>query len=190
MEKKSLIERVEVIKMPVRIAILAGTLILLIGVFVFWGYMPKTEQIKTTQKSIEDLNGKLNQARVQRKKLPKTREEKKNVDLQFAEALKMLPNNMEIPELLTKITELGVNANLDISTFRPQNNRKKGFYEEIPISLRIKGTYHDVAVFFEKVGKMERIMNIQNVTMKPEKERSTILNVTCDAITYTFVKGK
>ncbi len=190
MEKKSFIERVEVIKMPVRIAILAGTLILLIAVFIIWGYMPKTEQIETTQQSIEALNGKLNQARVQRKKLPETREEKKKVDQEFAVALKMLPNNMEIPELLTKITELGVNANLDISTFRPQSNRKKGFYEEIPISLRIKGTYQDVAVFFEKVGNMKRIMNIQNVTMKPEKERSTILNVTCDAITYTFVKGK
>ena len=81
-------------------------------------------------------------------------------------------------------------SNLDMPNFRPQNNRKKGFYAEVPISLKIRGTYHNIAVFFEKVGNMERIMNIQNVTMKPEKERSTVLDVTCNAITYTFVKGK
>jgi type IV pilus assembly protein PilO len=107
----------------------------------------------------------------------------------FEGALKQLPNEWE-SKLLTKITELSVESNLDISTFKPQSNKQKGFYAEIPISLKIKGSYHDIAIFFEKVGNMERIMNIQNVNMKPEKERSTILEVTCDAITYTFVKGK
>ena len=82
-----------------------------------------------------------------------------------------------------------VPSNLDIPSFKPQKNRTKGFYAEVPIALKLKGTYHDVAIFFEKVGNMERIMNIQNVTMKPERERSTILNVTCNAITYTFIKG-
>ena len=178
MGKKSLIEKIEVIKMPVRIAILAGTLILLTGIFIPAVYMPKTEQIAATKTRIDDLNDQLDRARMQRKKLPKVREEMKKVD-----------NDMEIPELLTKLTELGVESNLEISAFRPQSNKKKGFYAEVPISLIIKGTYHNVAVFFEKVGNMDRIMNIQNVTMKPQKERSTVLDVTCNAITYTFIKG-
>jgi type IV pilus assembly protein PilO len=190
MEKKSLIERIEVIKMPVRIAILAGTLVVLAGLFIWLVYLPKTEQITVTMASIEGLNTKLDRARIQRKKLPKVREEKKKVDLQFEAALRLLPNEMEIPELLTKMAELAVESNLDMPNFKPQNNRKKGFYEEVPISLKIRGTYHNVAIFFEKVGNMERIMNIQNVNMKPEKERSTVLDVTCNAITYTFVKGK
>ena len=184
-----MIEKIEVIKMPVRILILAGTLVVITGLFIWLAYIPKTDQITAAKTSIDDLNGKLSRAKIQRKKLPKVRDEKKKVDLQFEAALRLLPNDMEIPELLTKITELGVESDLDISAFRPQNNRKKGFYAEIPISLRIKGTYHNVAIFFEKVGNMERIMNIQNVTMKPEKERSTTLDITCDAITYTFVKG-
>ncbi|MBN2418504.1 MAG: type 4a pilus biogenesis protein PilO [Deltaproteobacteria bacterium] len=189
MEKKSLIEKVEVIKMPIRIAILAGTLIVLAGIFIPFVYMPKAEAIAATRTKIDDLNVQLDRARTQRKKLPKVREEMKKVDLQFEAALRLLPNDREIPELLTKISELGVDSNLYIETFRPQSDKTKGFYAEIPISLKIKGNYHDVAVFFEKVGNMERIMNIQNVNMKPEKERSTILDVTCDAITYTFVKG-
>jgi type IV pilus assembly protein PilO len=190
METKLLYEKVEAIKMPARIGILAGTLILFAALFIFFVYMPKSEQISAAETVINDLNEQLNRAKLQRQKLPKVREEKKKVDLLFKAALKQLPNDMEIPELLTKITELGVESNLDISTFKPQSNKQKGFYAEIPISLKLKGSYHDIAIFFEKVGNMERIMNIQNVNMKPEKERSTMLEVTCDAITYTFVKGK
>jgi type IV pilus assembly protein PilO len=190
METKLLFEKVEAIKMPVRIGILAGTLVLFAALFIWFIYLPKSEQISAAETVKKDLTDQLNRAKLQRQQLPKVREEKKEVDQLFEAALKQLPNDMEIPELLTKITELGVESNLDISTFKPQNNKQKGFYAEIPISLKIKGTYHDIAIFFEKVGNMERIMNIQNVTMKPEKERSTVLEVTCDAITYTFVKGK
>ncbi len=190
MEKKSFIEKVEVIKMPIRILILVGTLVLLIAVFIWAVYIPKNDEITKVEESISGLETKLASARRQRTELPKVREEKKKVDQQFKAALRLLPNDMEIPELLTKITELGVMSNLGIEYFRPKNNKKKGFYAEVPIALKIKGTYHDVAVFFEKVGNMERIMNIQNVTMKPVKDRSTDLNITCDAITYTFLKGK
>ena len=189
MEKTSLIEKIEVIKLPIRIAILAGTLIVFAALFIWLVYLPKTEQIAETEASIEELNVKLDRAKTQRKRLPKVRKEKKQVDLQFEAALKLLPNDKEIPELLTKITKLAVDSNLDVPIFQPQNIITKGFYSEVPISLNLKGSYHNVAMFFEKVGNMDRIMNIQNVTMKPEKERSTTLNVTCKAITYTFLQG-
>lgn len=190
MEEKSLFNKIEDIKMPIRIGIFCGTIVILIGLFIWFVYIPKTEQINTVSTNIEDVRRQLYRAEMQRKKLPEVREEMKKVDLQFAEAQKLLPSDKEIPELLTKITELGTNSNLDMSTFVPQNLRKKGFYAEIPISLQITGNYHDVAIFFEKVGKMERIMNIQNVRMTPVTQRSTTLNVTCNAITYTFLQSQ
>ena len=190
MEKTSFIEKIEVIKMPIRILILAGTLVVFAAIFIWAIYLPKTKQIATTKTSINDINVQLDGAKKQRQQLPKVREEKKKVDTQFAAALRLLPNEMEIPTLLTQLTKLGTESNLKIQAFNPGNNKVKGFYAEVPINLKIKGTYHEVAVFFEKVGNMERIMNIQNVTMKPVKERSTVLNVTCNAITYKFVKGK
>jgi type IV pilus assembly protein PilO len=188
MEEKTLLNKVENIKMPIRLAIWIGTLVILVVLFIWLVYLPKTEKINVVSTSIEDLNAQLRRAEMQRKNLPKVRKEMDDVDLQFAAAKRLLPSDKEIPELLTKITELGTGSNLDMSTFVPQNLRKKGFYAEIPISLQITGSYHDVAVFFEKVGKMERIMNIQNVKMAPDRERSTTLNVTCNAITYTFLQ--
>lgn len=188
MEEKTLLNKVENIKMPIRLAIWIGTLVILVILFIWLVYLPKTEQIDTVSTSIKDLDGQLNRAIMQSKRLPEVRAEMDSVELQFAAAKRLLPSDKEIPELLTKITELGTGSNLDMSTFVPQNLRKKGFYAEIPISLQITGTYHDVAVFFEKVGTMERIMNIQNVRMAPVSQRSTTLNVTCNAITYTFLQ--
>ena len=87
---------------------------------------------------------------------------------------------------MRKITELGNESRLDFRVFIPRNERPREFYVEIPVSIEVRGTYHDVAVFFDRVGHMERIMNIQNVSMKPERERSTTLVTTCDATTYRF----
>ncbi len=57
---------------------------------------------------------------------------------------------------------------------------------EIPVSIEVSGTYHNVAIFFDKVGQMERIVNILNVSMTPQKDRSTTLTTKCDAVTYRF----
>ena len=136
MENTSLIEKIEAIKMPIRIAILAGTLIVFAVIFIFVVYNPKTEEISKVEDSIEKLEVKLTRAKVQRKKLPKVREEKKKVDLQFEAALKLLPDEKEISELVTQLTALAKESNLDMPTFKPQKNRVKGFYAEVPIQLK------------------------------------------------------
>ena len=182
----SFLEKIEAIKMPIRWAILAGTIVLIVAVFFFLVYKPKTEEITNTSNSIDGLNRQLTQAKIERKKLPQRREEKAKVDIQFKEALKLLPNTKEIPQLLKKITELGNDSQLDFRIFRPKSEVPKEFYVEIPVSIEVKGTYHNVAIFFDKVGHMERIMNIHNVTMNPVSERSTTLITSCDAVTYRF----
>ena len=186
MEDKSFFEKIEAIKLPIRISILVGTLVLFMGAFIWFVYLPKTDEIKKTNASIEDLNRKLTRAKIERQKLPKKKKEKEEVDAQFQEALKLLPNTKEIPSLLRKITELGNDSQLDFRVFRPKKERAKEFYLEIPVAIEVRGTYHNVAIFFDRVGHMERIMNIHNVSMKPVTPRSTELITICDAITYRF----
>lgn len=189
MEGESFFQKIEKIKMPIRVVILLGTVVLLAAAFFFGVYKPKTEEIAKTTKSIANLTRKLNRAKIERKKLPKRRAEKAAVDAQLKEALKLLPNSKEIPKLLKKITELGNESQLDFQVFRPRKEKQKEFYVEIPVSIEVRGTYHNVAIFFDRVGHMERIMNILNVNIKPVSARSTMLKVTCDAVTYRF-KGQ
>ena len=182
-------EKIERIKMPIRVAIFVGTIVLLAGVFIWLFYLPKSEEIAQTRAEIAKLQQKLNQAIVRAKALKKFEAEYAEVDAQFQEALKLLPNTKEIPSLLKAITQLGTDSQLEFLLFSPQRERPQDFFMEIPVSIEVSGTYHNVAVFFDKVGQMERIVNILNVNMSPQKDRSTTLTTKCDAVTYRF-KGE
>ena len=189
MNTGALFEKVEKIKMPIRIAIFLGTLVLLAGLFVYFVYLPKSEEIATTREEIAKLQQKLNQAIVRARGLKKFEVEYAEVDAQFQEALKLLPNTKEIPTLLKSITQLGTDSQLEFLLFSPQRERAQDFFMEIPVSIEVSGTYNNVAIFFDKVGQMERIVNILNVSMTPQKERSTIVTARFDAVTYRF-KGE
>jgi len=189
MEGQAFFEKIESIKMPVRISILVGAIVFLLGLFVGLVYFPKTEKIKTLKSSIEEIDKQLIVAKKQRERLSETRKEKEEKEAQLQAALKLLPDKKEIPSLLRKVTELGNASELDFRVFTPKAEQEKEFYLEIPVSIEVSGTYNNVAVFFDRVGQMERIMNIQNVSMKPLKEGSTVITTTCDATTYSF-KGK
>ncbi|RJR19115.1 MAG: pilus assembly protein PilO [Desulfobacteraceae bacterium] len=185
----ALIELIEKIKMPHRIAILAGTVVLLAGLFIYLIYLPKSEEIERLEGDVQRLTQSLNQAKIKARSLAKFQEEYKTVSEQFREALNLLPNEREIPALLRSITQQGSDSKLEFILFSPQRERPKDFYVEIPFSLEVNGTYHDVAVFFDKIGRMDRIVNITEVSMKPVAELSTMLSTRCEAVTYRF-KGQ
>ena len=172
--------------MVYRVLILAGSIVLLGGLVIWLVVMPKTSEIKRTNKELATLHQKLSQARIRARNLKKFEAEQKMVNAQFKEALKLLPNEREIPSLLRSITQLGTDSHLDFLLFSPKREHPRDFYIEIPVAIKVRGTYHDVTLFFDKVGQMERIVNILDVSMKPEKPLSTRLVTTCNAVTYRF----
>jgi type IV pilus assembly protein PilO len=179
-------EKIERIKTAHRILIFVGTIALLTGLFVWLVVWPWTSEIAQKRQEIQSLDQKIYQAKIRAKDLPKFEAELKEVNAQFQEALRLLPNEREIPNLLRSITEVGTEAHLDFRYFSPQKERAKEFYYEIPVAIEVSGSYHNVASFFDAVGRMERIVNILEVSMKPVKERSTQLITKCTAVTYRF----
>ena len=189
MDTEALVEKIEKIKMPVRIVILVGTIILLSGVFLWLVYFPKTAEISDTTNSIEGLKQQLRQVKIRLRDRDRIKAEFEEINAQFTEALKILPDTREIPSLLKSVDELGKASDLEFQLFSPEKESAREFFIEIPVSIELLGTYHNVARFFYKVGKMERIMNIVDVSMNPIEELSTTLKTRCKAVTYRF-KGK
>lgn len=140
MKTGALFEKIEKIKMPIRIAIFLGTIVLLAGLFIWFIYLPKSEEIAQTRAEIATLQQKLNQAIVRAKALKKFEAEYAEVDAQFQEALKLLPNTKEIPSLLKSITQLGTDSQLEFLLFSPQRERPQDFFVEIPVSIEVSGT--------------------------------------------------
>ncbi|MCP4579678.1 MAG: type 4a pilus biogenesis protein PilO [Deltaproteobacteria bacterium] len=186
---ESFFEKAGKIKRTHRILIFIGTIILFGGAFYALDYMPKTEEIANTKDNVDRLEQQLRAVKIRAKSLQKFRDEYDKVQKLFQEALKLLPDKREIPNLLKSISQQGLDAKLEFRFFSPQPEKPKDFYMEIPVSMEIQGEYRNFLDFFDRVGRMDRIVNILNISIKPEKPLSTKLLTRCTAITYRF-KGE
>jgi type IV pilus assembly protein PilO len=182
----AVVEKAERLKMFQRILIFVLTLGLLGGGFFSLFYLPKTTAIAQTNEEISNLERRLAVAKRKAKNLAKLEAEHREVAAQLKEAIELLPDKREIPSLLRNITTLGKESRLEFPLFTPQGERPQDFYVEIPVNIVLSGKYNDVASFFDKVGRMDRIVNIHGISMKPEKEMSTTLVTKCTAVTYRF----
>ncbi len=183
---EAILDTTQKIKRGHRVLILAGTLFLLGGSFYSLVYMPYSDEIYQLKEEISGLKHRIALAKIKAKNLAKFRAENARVEKQFEEALKILPDKREIPTLLKGITQLGINSKLQFKLFRPGKEAPQNFYVKIPVSIEVGGTYRDVALFFDKVRRMDRIVNIMDISMKPKIPLSTELVTKCTAITYRF----
>ena len=187
MDTAELIEKIEKIKFIYRILIFVVTLSLLCGLYLWLVHIPKSEEIAKFEKKNKGLVAQITEAKQKTKNLAKFEEDMEQVKSQYEEALTLLPKKEEIPSLLRNITELGTSSNLEFSSFAPKTGTQEHMYTQISAKIAIKGRYHDVLLFFDRVGKMKRIVNIKNVTMSPDGD-SGDLTVKCKAVTYKFNK--
>ncbi len=183
---KGLFEKAGKIKRTHRILIFIGSLILFGGGFYALDYMPKSEEIANAKDSVDRLEQQLRIVKIRARSLQKFRDEYAKVQKRFQEAARLLPDKREIPNLLKNISQQGLDAKLEFRLFSPQPEKPKDFYMEIPVSMEVRGEYRNVLDFFDRVGRMDRIVNILNISIKPDKPLSTQLLTRCTAITYRF----
>jgi type IV pilus assembly protein PilO len=183
-------EKTGALKKVHRILICAVTFLLLTVGFYFLIYSPKSEEIVRLEGELSKIQGELTQAKIQAKNLPKLEKELKDAKIELKKALRLLPDKKELPQLLDGITSAGKLAGLEFLLFQPGKEVNKGFYAEIPVVIKVNGLYHDVAVFFDKVSKLPRIVNISDVKIRSEnRDDSNILTTSCIAKTYRFIEG-
>jgi len=111
--------------------------------------------------------------------------------LMFAKASALLPQQQEIPSLLTSISDIGQNSGLDFLSFIPKNEMRKEFYADIPVDIKVSGTYHNVGVFLDKISDSSRIVTVSDINMGGPKLQAgeMILETTFSLVTYRFVES-
>ena len=183
------IAKIEQLSRLQRILIYAGTVIILVGAFVYFSYMPKLKEIGTLKVKYKELDTKLQKAKKNAKQLNNFRAKMKAAEAKFKIAKRALPEKKEIPTLLDGISQAARDAGLDILTFNPKGEIRKEFYAEVPISIKVSGNYHNVAVFFDMIAGLPRIVNITDIAMTPKKG-DVKLTSSCTAVTYRFVEAE
>jgi len=102
----------------------------------------------------------------------------------FGAMLRQLPNKTEVAELLVDISQSGLAAGLEFKLFKPQNEVPKEFYAELPISIRVKGDYHEFGNFISGVAALPRIVTVHNINMTPEKDGELTMNILAKTYRY------
>ncbi len=182
-----LLEKIEGLTKPQRIAIYAVTLVVLLGLGFYLLIWPKYGEIGKLEKQLDRVQQQLAKAKKNAAELNDWRNKMKQKQAEYNQVMRALPEKEEIPSLLAGISEVGKDAGLEFMLFQPKGEIKKDFYAEIPVSINVKGSYHQVAVFFDKVANLPRIVNIRDIKMTPDKGDSHDLTTDCQAVTYKFI---
>ncbi len=183
------VEKIAKLSNKQKIAVMIS-LLLIVGVVMFFLLIrPKHKDLKSLEDKLGKLQAQVQKDRVTAAKLPILQKEYDKLNRQLEAVLTELPNQKEIPALLTSVTDEGKKAGLEFLVFRPKPEQKKEFYAEVPIDITVLGPYKSIGDFFSTVGSLPRIMNIRNVAFTDIKSdgAQTNIKVTCLATTFRFL---
>ena len=111
----------------------------------------------------------------------------KDIERSFGALLRQLPGKTEVPSLLVDISQTGLAAGLEEKLFQPANEEKKDFYAELPIKIRLTGSYHEFGEFVSGIAALPRIVTLHQIEIKPEKGAYDQLTLDLVARTYRYL---
>ena len=155
--------------------------------YVYWSYLlnPLRADLDRLDRDLKQLKADLEQKqRITANKAILEREIKE-LQAKLTQVLARLPEEKEIPRLLSQVNTLGREAGLEFLLFKPGPLAGREFYAEIPIDIKVEGGYHSLGVFFDKVSKMERIVNVSDLKMAPASGKKGVV-AEFRATTYIF----
>ena len=168
-----------------------GVLILVLIVIVGLSYWLDWDDQITRIGSEEKKETQLKATFIEKKKvainLDAYRKQLDDIQKQFGTLLKQLPGKSEMDALLTDINQAGLGRGLQFELFKPGAESVREFYAELPITIRITGSYHDMGAFASDIGKLSRIVTLNDIAIAPPAGKGAALVMDATARTYRYL---
>lgn len=123
----------------------------------------KKEEFSRQEAKLSELQRKIQEGRTAQAQLPRFREEVRKLELELDKLLRILPARRNTQELLRRIRALTEQGDFNLLRFTPGRERDRDFYSEWPITINLQGTYHNLALLFDRVSRFSRIINIEGL---------------------------
>jgi type IV pilus assembly protein PilO len=155
---------------------------------------PMNEEMARLNIEREELLAEINKGETLKARFIEFEAELKRLESQLDSLKRILPSTEEIADLYSRIQQEGTELGLTIMLFKPGNHIPKDYYDEWPISMTLNGNYHILAKFFERIGKLYRIINVndfavKNLSSSRTASTSTTIQATCVATTFIYKEG-
>jgi len=165
-----------------KVTVLLGLFLTIIVAGWWFVWNDQLTELDTKQREEETLKQQFLEKKRQAVNLELYTQQLADIDRSFGALLKQLPNKSEIEALLIEVNQAGLGRGLQFELFRPAQEQIKDFYAELPIAVKINGTYHDFGAFAADIAKLPRIVTLNNLSIAPLKDGA----LTMDATTKTF----
>jgi len=176
---------------PWYFALILGVVIAGVLIWAFENYLFSDIQkdIKARTNDLQVLQGKVREGKAAEARLPQFREEAERLETELNRLLRILPTARQTDELIKKIKSLTERGNFRLVTFQPQGFVKKDFYSEWPINVQLEASYHELALFFDRLSRFSRIINVETLTAGALSKRGSPYTISVGFTMKTFIYG-
>ena len=175
----------------IKLAVFAFLFIGIIGAGIYFDTLKQSKVLETHEKKEVGLKQEFKVKANQSAKLELYKEQLAEMEASFGALLRQLPSTTEVESLLVDVSQTGLAAGLEVKKFKPSGEQKKGFYAELPISLEVSGSFHQLATFISGIAALPRIVTIHDMTLEPfakEDIGDGKLKMTATAKTYRYLQ--
>jgi type IV pilus assembly protein PilO len=158
-----------------------------IGAFIYYYDMPARAEIATRQEQLVVLRKDITRGLNTAKKLSEFQKEVAQLEARLTALSAVLPEEKDAADLLRRMQTVAAQSNLTIKSFKPEKVVSKQLHAEWPISLEVDGTYHNLAIFCDRVGKFTRTVNISDIDVKGKATGDSSSTITATLVATTFV---
>lgn len=159
------------------------------GVFYYAYYSGALEEGAKKTAELQELQRNIRALEVTASKLQEFQREVQLLEAKLETLKRILPPEKETPDLMRRVQYLAAQSNLIIRRFTPGNTVNREFYQEVPINVDVEGTYHNLGLFFDRVGRLSRLVNLGNARVKAQSNQtaSNTIAAQCVATTYVYI---
>jgi type IV pilus assembly protein PilO len=160
------------------------------GLFYYYYEEPVRADMASRQSQLVALRADITKGLTTAKKLPEFRQQVADLESRLANLKAILPEEKDAADLLNRMQTVAQLSNMTIKEFKPSPTVTKQLHAEWPIALELEGTYHNLAIFFDRVGKFTRIVNISglDVRNREKSESNSTITATCVATTFVLLE--
>lgn len=186
LDANQILQQIERLPFAARMGLLAGAFALVIGIYWMAIYGGERQALAAKRVQLTKIQSEIAESRAVASNLNSFREQREILRKEFEGALQRLPNDTELPGLLTDISGLGKKSGLEIRAFNPGKKVNRGFYAEVPIELEFYGSYHDLGLFFDRLSRLSRIVNITQLDMSLKSDSGDKPKLLIKGVATTF----
>ena len=164
--------------------VLGIAMFVVMNIYVFKDIRSQIERLET---SIDELEREIEKGRAAKADLPRLEEDIRNYEIELERLRRILPTKRETDNLIKRAKQLTERGRFRLTRFTPGNFEDRDFFIEWPIRVGLDGTYHELGLFFDRLSRFSRIINVTELTINPVRASAGGFTIRAEFVQRTYI---